>query len=156
MAKTSINRNDVAVRAILRLILSSRKRTPTEILYAGLSGEPTVSRRNWLSLKYLVKHGHQPANSVYRPIYPMFHSDSSWPPRCIPTMWPAVVKSRQSGVRIIVSEPGCLLPASRFIHPWEDPHCRIMWFPVNSNEFPTSQQPSSCSQDWLHRFRDRH
>ena len=82
--KFNIQKLEVAVRSVLRIILGSRSSTPTEILYADTDSEPIPDRRDWLGIRYLININQHPDNLTYATARKIFNAPDKWPPQMLP------------------------------------------------------------------------
>ena len=130
-SNTNLQRIDVAVRAILRVILGARSSVPIEILYVDLGLESVAERRKWLATTYIVNLGHKPHNSAYPLARNLFLDDRTWPRLSTPGVMEAITAVRQIGFDIF-SSPRCqVLAKSALLSPCEPPPCETAWFPMN-------------------------
>jgi ribonuclease HI len=132
--KFNIQKLEVVIRSILRIILGSRFSIPTEILYADTDSEPIPDRRDWLGIRYLININQHPDNLTYATARKIFNAPDKWPPRCYPSLSKASVILRGANISLFKLSPGSTDQLTKVPPPWFVPPYSAKWFPLRKSE----------------------
>ena len=148
---SSIEKIDVVLRSIMRLILGAFKSTPVSTLYAELGLEPTADRRTWLAAKYVLNLSNKPSNAAYPSARSVMYGGYVWKPRSIPCLNAPMQQLYAHGWSGFELEPEYISPpnAIKPPAPWTPLPFDTKFFPW-SKEKAIANKAESCRkiQEW--------
>jgi ribonuclease HI len=152
---SSIEKIDIALRSIMRLILGAFKSTPAATLYAELGLEPTADRRMWLAAKYVLNLSNKPSNAAYPSALSVMYGGYVWKPRSIPCLnlpMQQLLAEGWSGFELepeYVSLPNAIKPPA----PWASLPFSIKFFPWSKEKAVANRLEARCKiQEWTDSF----
>ncbi|KAI9553701.1 hypothetical protein GHT06_021629 [Daphnia sinensis] len=137
-SRANLEKIDIVGRPILRSILSSRKSTPVEILYAETGAEPPSWRSKWLTRKYLTNLGNKPRNPIYGQIKRLTVPPIQWKSRSTSGLINDMNHIKVVGINIFLEQPQ-LSSIHKYPHPSRPPEYETAWFPLVKKPAMTSR-----------------
>jgi len=153
---SSIEKIDIALRSIMRLILGAFKSTPAATLYAELGLEPTADRRMWLAAKYVLNLSNKLSNAAYPSARSVMYGGYVWKPRSIPCLNLPMQQLFAEGWSGFELEPEyVLLPnAIKPPAPWALLPFSIKFFPWSKEKAVANTLEARCRiQEWTDSFQ---